>query len=384
MPASLDELRKAVAEKKKQERFSRATRAESQVDLDKVDSIVKRMKKKYAAEGVEFEKVGGRLGELRGIIAEEAAAKLKVQTVEDLKDFRSPLVSRLGGLYIALQKPLGPFMRLMRGMPSVKKLDFYLYSANMQFSAQQYMGISGAVAVIAGIIAFTFTLFALMILPHVTLTLKVVLAFVFGVFGLFGGALIMFLIPQQKAKARGDAVSVEIPFALRHMGTELKAGIGLYKTLQTIAVADYGMLSEEFARAITEIEEGTDTKDALRNLALRTQSRALRMALMHVIRSLKTGGNLSKIMDDIAEDVSFELRMRIRDFSEKMNFFGVLFIIGAIVVPVFIAILGSIANTPIPIPLDMPPRIIMLFFVLIMPMVLIFLTFYLKTSQPKV
>jgi len=384
MPKSLDELRKAVAEKKKQERFSRASSGQSQIDIDKVENIVKRMKLKYASQGIEEGKVGGRLGELRGIIAEQAAAKLKVQTVEDLKDFRSPLISKLGGFYLAVQKPLGPFMNLMGAMPSVKKLDFYLYSANMQFSAQQYMGISGAVALIVGAFAVLLSGALLMLLPTVGLPIKIILAIVFGLFGLFGGALIMFLIPQQKARARGDAVSVEIPFALRHMGTELKAGIGLYKTLQTIAVADYGMLSEEFARAITEIEEGTDTKDALRNLALRTQSRALRMALMHVIRSLKTGGNLSKIMDDIAEDVSFELRMRIRDFSEKMNFFGVIFIVGAIVVPVFIAILGSVANTPMPLPLNMDPRMIFIFYIGIMPMILVFLTIYLKMSQPKV
>ena len=69
-------------------------------------------------------------------------------------------------------------------------------------------------------------------------------------------------------------------------------------------MADYGELSEEFSRTINEIEEGTDTKLALRHMALRTQSKALRNSLIHVIRALRTGGNLSVIMNDIADDVS--------------------------------------------------------------------------------
>jgi len=161
----------------------------------------------------------------------------------------------------------------------------------------------------------------------------------------------------------------------------------LYKTLQTIAQADYGVLSEEFARTIAEIEEGTDTRDALRHFASRTQSKAMRNALLHIIRALKTGGNLSDIMNRIAEDVSFELRMRMRDFAEKMNFLGVIFIFSGIVLPVFVAILGAIANAPLgfisqAIPLSVP--LLMMFYLLFMPAVLILLMYYLYIAQPKV
>jgi len=184
-------------------------------------------------------------------------------------------------------------------------------------------------------------------------------------------------------------VSAELPFALRHMATELKSGIGLYRALQAIAVADYGVLSQEFSHTIAEIEEGTDAQDALRHLALRTQSKALRTALTHIVRALKTGGNLSEVMGNIAEDVSFELQQKTKEFAEKMNFFGVIFIFMAIVLPVFVAILGSIRNAPLgasgsmfsSLPLD--PTMIAIFYLAVMPMILIYLIFYLKMSQPK-
>ncbi|PIN85023.1 MAG: type II secretion protein F, partial [Candidatus Diapherotrites archaeon CG11_big_fil_rev_8_21_14_0_20_37_9] len=180
-------------------------------------------------------------------------------------------------------------------------------------------------------------------------------------------------------------VSAELPFALRHMATELKAGIGLYKTIQTIASSDYGVLSEEFSRAISEIEEGTDTKDALRHFALRTQSKALRSALFHIIRAMKTGGNLSEIMNTIAEDVSFDARNKIRDFAEKMNFFGVIYIFIAIVAPVFITIFGAVTNAPISVAtFAIAPLAIAGILIPGMAMVLGFLIFYLKSIQPRV
>jgi len=155
--------------------------------------------------------------------------------------------------------------------------------------------------------------------------------------------------------------------------------------IQTIATSDYGVLSEEFSRTINEIEEGTDTKDALRHFALRTQSKSLRNALMHIIRAMKTGGNLSDIMNTIAEDVSFDLRIRIRDFAEKMNFFGVIYIFIAIVTPVFIAIIGSITNAPISVgSVAITPLAIAVIFLVGMPLILGFLIIYLKIMQPKV
>jgi flagellar protein FlaJ len=131
------------------------------------------------------------------------------------------------------------------------------------------------------------------------------------------------------------------------MSTELKAGIGLYKTIQTIAANDYGVLSDEFARTITEIEEGSDTRIALKHLALRTQSKALKKTINHVLRAMRIGGNLSDAMSSIADDVADEMRNKILEFSQSMNFFAVIFIFAGIVMPVAIMILGAIRNSPI-------------------------------------
>ncbi|MCR4335722.1 MAG: type II secretion system F family protein [archaeon] len=375
---SLDNLKKTIEEKdKKKKDFDKKPET---VDYDQVEKIVGRMKKKYREQGVEFEQVGGKLGELRGIIAEGEQAKINVQKVEDLQEFQSPAIKQLGSFYLLFKLPFQPISNLLKRLPLASDIRYYLYSANMKYSLNQWLAIAISTAAIAG-------LFVGVIIASISLLLELpyVLSIVFGIAVGFFTLLIMLMIPKSKAQRRGEDVSVELPFALRHMSTELKAGIGLYKTLQTIATSDYGILSEEFSRTISEIEEGTDTKDALRHFALRTQSKALRSALFHIIRALKTGGNLSEIMNTIAEDVSFDMRVKIRDFAEKMNFFGVIYIFIAIVAPVFVAIIGAVTNAPIAIgSFAIHPLAVAGYLIVIQSFILGFLIFYLKISQPRV
>src|SRR3989338_1707105 len=378
MPEELDNLKKKIEEKKKAEPAvaGKEVQKEEPVDIDQVEKIVSKMKKKYREQGLEFEEAGGKLRELRCIISEGESAKINVQPVEDLKEFRNPTIRQLGNIYLAFKGIMAPVAKAVRKFPMGREIAYYLYSANIPISAQQYIAISVVAAFIAGIIGLVLGL-VVWLLTDLGFAAIVVPAILFFIFTL----LIMLLIPKSVAERRGESLSAELPFALRHMATELKAGIGLYRTLQTIATSDYGVLSEEFSRTINEIEEGTDTKDALRHFALRTQSKSMRSALVHIIRAIKTGGNLSDTMGRIAEDVSFDLRMKVRDFSEKMNFFVVIFIFGAIVLPVFVAILGAIVNAPLGLSigsLPLTPANILIIYLVGMPLGLLFIIFYLK------
>lgn len=49
---------------------------------------------------------------------------------------------------------------------------------------------------------------------------------------------------------------------------------------------------------------------------------------------------------ELAKDVSFEQRMKVAAFGEKLNFFSVLFMFGAVVFPVMLAMIATIGNAP--------------------------------------
>lgn len=355
----------------------------SEIDEKMVERIVERMKKQYVEEGTEFHEAESNLGELRGIIA-GTKEKLQVQNIEELMEMKSAWVRQLGKLYLRLRNPLRPLGRMIASLPPAKTLGFFLYSANMRYSLRQYLALTTSVtllALVAGLLVGILASFLINFNPLAGIFVTVFLGVMFAQFA----ALLMLLLPRNKAQERGAAASSELPFALRHMAAELKAGIGLYRTIQIISAADYGVLSEEFARTTTEIEEGTDAKDSLRNMAFRVQSVGLRNALMHVIRAMKTGGNLSEVMNEIAEDIASEERNQIREFAEKMNFFGVLFIFAGIVFPSMAITLGGIRAAPLPLQIDIPvtPMALAILFFVIMPLVLGLLLLYLKNIQPK-
>lgn len=388
-------IRSRIEEKKK--KFAAGEEIQEELSDRDIDTIVDRMKSKYRNEGLEFNEAEGKLGELKGIISGTGQKNVEVQGVEALRDGKSPYVRILGHLYFSLH---GLFERIgvfMEGLPQMKTLNYYLYSANMPYSPKQWVAMISVISILVLIAAFSFGEIFFLILRHIAADQKKVLAplvvalsYILPVFGAFFMMLLTifvgFLIPQSNAQKRGDMCSTELPFALRHMATELRAGIGLYKTLQTIAKADYGVLSEEFTRTISEIEEGTDTKDALHHFAARTQSKPLANALRHIMRALRTGGNLSEIMGTIASDVSFDLRMKVRDYSEKLNFFGVIFIFMGIVMPVFVGVMAAIVNGGLPLGISIPltPPIVLIFYFLIMPSLLGGLAYYLYISQPRV
>ncbi|MBI4044891.1 MAG: type II secretion system F family protein [Candidatus Diapherotrites archaeon] len=377
---NFEDIRKKIEESKKQKKEQQEEQL--RIDPKTVDKIVSEMKKKYREEGRAQEPAKESIYELRGMVSGTESVKVSTQPVEELIEIKSPLVSTLGRIFLSTRLLLEPLISGVKRFPISKELAFYLYSANVNYSARQYLALSVTIAGLAFVVST-----AIGIVASIALKFDIALAFAIGI-GMFFLTLIMVLmIPKSIAQKRGKEISRELPFALRHMSTELRAGISLYKTLETIASSNYGLLSVEFARTINEIEEGTGTEEALRHFALRTQSKSLRNALFHIIRALKTGGKLSNVMNEIAEDVSFDLQLSIRDFAEKMNFFGVIFIFGAIVIPVFIAIIGTILNAPLGLPIasvSMPPSIILALYTMIFPGILGFLIYYIKSIQPSV
>lgn len=393
MAGPFDSIKKFIEDRKEKKQ---AAPGEFYYDEKSVEDIVGRLKTKYKKEGIQFNESEGKLGELRDIISGSKEKQIEIQSIDALQTGKNPFVRFLGRLYASMH---GPFERLgsfLETLPQAKTLNYYLYSANMPYSAKQWVALVAVVSVLVLIFSFSFgQLFFLfvrwfgesqgLILTPLAVTLSYIIPFFGSFFLMLVTVIVGFLIPKSNAVKRGDQCSTELPFALRHMATELRAGIGLYRTIQTIAKADYGVLAEEFSRTIGEIEEGTDTREALRHFAARTQSRPLANALRHVIRALKTGGNLSEIMSSIASDVSFDLQIKVREYSEKLNFFGVIFIFAGIVMPVFVGIIGSIANGGLPISssIPLPPSFVLVFYLLIMPVVLGMIAYYLYITQPR-
>lgn len=357
------------------------------VDLDAVQNIVSKIKDKDRAKGVSGNISETHMKELRDIISEGKLAKLNVDTeAKLLANSASELDKGAVKIYKAVPGFINYIVKSIIKKSIGRKIAFYLYSADIKKTLVQHLVLSVIYSLLVtffigiltlGIIAIINPLF-LIIWPFI-----VIFIFLMAVGGF------AYLVPMQKAKTRGVMIDTELPYVLRHISTELQAGIGLYKTLQSVAKNDYGVLSQEMSRTIMEIENGTDTKTALRHMALRSQSKSFNIAIFHIVRTLNTGGNLSQSIDSVADSVSFDLLEASKQFGEKMNFFGIIFIFVAIVLPVFLAILSAIANAPIGqggelfLPGILTPTLLAIIYVVVMPAIFVFIAYYIKMIEPK-
>lgn len=197
---------------------------------------------------------------------------------------------------------------------------------------------------------------------------------------LFMAIIIIFLPNLQKGKRSSEA-SRELPFALRQMATELKSGLGLHDSMRSVAMSGYGALSEEFARTLEEIKYGETTENALIEMSNRIESDGLKRAVYQITRTLNSGGDPSKTLNVIADDIAYEMRMKLKDYSQKLNSFTMIYMFLAILGPVIFLVMLLAAATVMGSVL--PPIAIIMIYLFLFPMLVGFMAFMIKRLEPK-
>ncbi|MCE5213684.1 MAG: type II secretion system F family protein [Methanobacterium sp.] len=223
--------------------------------------------------------------------------------------------------------------------------------------------------------------FALVVIVLVILGFGIEIGLVFGIIIMMMALFIVFLPRMRKGRKSSDAAR-ELPFALRQMATELRAGIGLHDSMRSIAISGYGPLSEEFSRALEEIRYGETTEKALLDMSERINSPGLERAVYQITRTLSSGGDLAKTLGVIADDTAYELRMKLKDYSQKLNSFTMIYMFVAILGPVIAMIMLIAASTVMGALL--PPILLIILYLFFFPAIVAFMAFMIKRLEPQV
>jgi len=411
-----DDARKKEEERKKRQgRVDVAALPSENFEHAKVDEIVSRMKQRFDARGYGKE-AAGKGAELKEKVTGRTAASLDQRLPADMAGARG--FAGFAGKMHRLLPFINAITNRVAGYSLARRLPQQLDKANMTYSAKQFVGMAVVASLFVGIftlvlsaaVAFTVLSEPLtelatkmtttkgpligslivqgidtgLIATGIKYFLLIAVSFLVTMVGFIVSLLVAFQMPANRSLQRGKAIDKELPFALRHMATEIKAGIGIHKTMESIVEADYGELSVEFKRTLREIDKGTSTDDALMAMGERSPSENLSKALMHMVRTLKTGGNLTVIIQTLASDVAFELRMKMRDFVERLNLVGLFYMMLGIVFPVFIAVLAGIFNAIPTIGLAgiLGTQTLFLIYFMLIPMGLGLILYIIKVMQP--
>jgi len=128
---------------------------------------------------------------------------------------------------------------------------------------------------------------------------------VMGMLGAVAGALVGFFLPRmyisRRRQGRVDKLNAQLPEALTQVSNSLKAGFGLLQSLDLTAQQMQHPVSTEFKRTIYEMNMGSTPEKALQDLAERSGSYDLDIVVTAILVQRTVGGNLSEILDKVAE-----------------------------------------------------------------------------------
>lgn len=253
-----------------------------------------------------------------------------------------------------------------------------LYRANIMMPASKYIAFIIGLSIILG--ATSGILAALVIGTYLGAlggVLGFSMGFILGAFVFFYGR----IYPKSKIKGRSDSFSRELPYALRHLATQLTSGAGLLDTMKSVSLSNYGVLSEEFRKAILEVERGATIEEAFERMNLRIESPGLKRATRQIISTIRTGGNLADTLKIIAEEVATEMRMKLKDFIQVLNTFSLMYmfivVIGPVLVTTLVIAMG-IASKKLPVPAPTMWLVYITFFG-----ISIYMSFMVKRFEPK-
>lgn len=326
---------------------------------------------KVAAPPKPKDEVARRLEEIKRLelIMEEErkeAMELEEKKWEERPELRRPLSERLSEIFFRVLKK--PAIRLA---DSMKGLSADLYRANMRVAPEKFAAYIIGLSVIVAVVAAGFLL--MLRVPFIFLMVGSLLAFLFSF--MFAKS-----YPGKRAKARSTEVNRTLPFALRHMATQLASGIGLPETMVSVSKAKYGALSEEFGRAINDMNAGMSMEEALSAMDARVNSEPLRRAIRQIQRTLRTGGDISKTLSVLADDTAFEMRMKLRDYVQSLNMMTLLYMFLSAVVPSMLMVMFMISSRQGGGP---PLSTAAVFYLILLPFLLVYFIFMIKRFEPR-
>lgn len=178
-------------------------------------------------------------------------------------------------------------------LPKKNWFELKAQQANLPVTGQEYMMLVGGSAL------FIFVLMAI-----ATLQLSEPLLFAVGWVGFAS------LYVQFKAKRRMKQFTNQLGDAIAMMSNAIKSGFTFQQAMDIVAKEIKGPISEEFVRALNEIQLGVTLEEALEGICRRVKDDDFEMVAMSVVIQRQVGGNLSQILDTVGETIRDRIKLK--------------------------------------------------------------------------
>ena len=183
--------------------------------------------------------------------------------------------------------------------------------------------------------------FVLMEFVHVALPMAIVISLVMGA----GAAYLPMSALERACEARKVQVQKSLPDFLDMVATTVQAGLSVNAALGYSIDAAPGALGDEIKATLSEIRLGRSRSDAMRGAAERLQQQQFSTTVTAITQAERLGTNISKVLNELAEDVRNQRIMLVEEHAAKlpvkMVFPMALFMLPAIFVVIFGALVAN-------------------------------------------
>ncbi len=194
---------------------------------------------------------------------------------------------------------------------------------------------------------------------------KILSAIVFGVLfflllsliagvqgGLFFGLIglpIGFMAPEfwlgRKIRGRAFEMVLQLPDALDLLTISVEAGLGFDAALAKVVEKMEGPLVEEFRQALAEVRMGRTRRDALRDVATRSDAQPISNFIGAIVQAEQLGVPIAKVLQIQSQQLRIERRQRAEEAAAKAPVKMLFPMVGCIFPTIFIVILGPAVVT---------------------------------------
>lgn len=231
------------------------------------------------------------------------------------------------------------------GYKSKSKLGEYLTNADVPITREEYLSICVGGGVVSLLISFIFVSTIL-----VVLNIQRALIIALGL-SLFFSAFLFFIrvsYPKIYHNRKQKEIEKNLIPALEDMLVQLYSGVPLFTILVNISSSDYGELSQQFKRAVRQINAGLPQVEVLEDMGKRNPSEFFRRALWQISNGMRVGSDLTIVIEDTVKSLGEEQFIQIQDYGNKLNPVIMFYMLGAVILPAlaitFLTIISSLVN----------------------------------------
>jgi tight adherence protein C len=155
-----------------------------------------------------------------------------------------------------------------------------------------------------------------------------------------GGFLLPDLLLSQRASERRTAIQRELPDTLDQISICVGAGLGFEGAMAQAGESGKGPLAQELVRTLQEMQVGVSRREALRNLAARTDVPDVRHLVVALVQAEAYGVPIVDVLSTQAAEQRVKRRQRAEERAMKMTVKVIFPLVFCILPALFVVVIG--------------------------------------------